>query len=174
MMRKVRAVAALGCALVCLSACGVSVGHHPTLSGPSVAHEIGSKLAKLYNIEAPTVSCPDGVSSSKGTTFVCTTVIDKQHLDLDGTVTGSNGQYLVVPRDAIIPIPVLVDFLTSSIKKKANVKEVTVDCGDRQFAVVAVGATITCSATFPGSPGRHTVTTTVLDKKGHVNYALSA
>jgi len=175
MMRKVSALAALGCALACLSACGVSVGPHHTLSGPSVAQQVSSQLVKLYKMEAPpAVTCPDGVPSSKGTTFVCTTVIDNQHVDLDGTVTGSNGQFQVVPRDAIIPIPVLVAYLTSSIKQNARVKEVTVDCGDRQFVVVPVGGTITCTATFPRLPAPRTVTTTVVDKEGRVKYALSA
>jgi Domain of unknown function (DUF4333) len=172
LMRKVSALAALGCAIACLSACGVGVGPHKTLSPPSVAHEISSQLAKDYQIEAPPVNCPDGVPATRGTTFVCTTVIDSQHLELDGTVTGSNGQYQVVPRDAIVQIPLLVEYLTSSIEEKGHVKTVTVECGDRQFAVVAVGATITCSAAFPGSPAR-TVTTTVLDKKGHVDYKLN-
>ncbi len=160
--------------LALVSACGVTVGLHHTLSAPSVAHEISSQLAKNYPIKAPSVSCPDGIPASKGTTFVCTTVVDGQPLDLDGTVTGSNGQYQVVPRDAIIPIPVLVAFLTKDIAQKSGVRPSMVDCGTKQVAIVAVGGTITCSATFPRLPAPLKVTTTVKDKEGHVKYSLSA
>ncbi|HUJ65278.1 MAG TPA: DUF4333 domain-containing protein [Acidimicrobiales bacterium] len=167
------ALAAFGCLLVLLSACGVSVGPHSTLSAPSLAHEISSQLAKDYQMdEAPTVTCPAGVQASKGTTFVCTTVIDDQPLGLDGTVTGSNGEYRVVPRDAVIHIPVLEEYLTNSIDQKTGVRPKTVECGDREFAVVAVLGTITCSATFPGSPRAQKVITTVVGKDGSVEYDL--
>jgi hypothetical protein len=138
-----------------------------------VAHEISSQLAKDYPIKAPDVSCPDGIEASKGTTFVCTTVVDGQHLELDGTVTGSDGRYQVVPRDAIIPISSLTGYLSDSIKANTGFRPSIVDCGPRTIAVVAVGGTITCSAAFPRLPQPRRVTTTVLDKEGHVKYSLA-
>jgi hypothetical protein len=171
MMRKLSALAVVAVLVACLSACGVSVGPHHTVSGPSVARGISSQLAKSYNIKAPPVSCPPGIQASKGTTFVCTTVLDGQRLELDGTVTGNNGQYQVLPRDAIIKVPLLVQYLTRSIKDK-TLYVPSVNCGPRQLAVVAVGATITCSAAFPRLPQPRKVITTVLDKSGHVEYTL--
>jgi Domain of unknown function (DUF4333) len=174
MMRKLSALVGVAGLLACLSACGVSVGPHHTLSGPSVARGISSQLASSYKIgpPPPPVSCPADIQTSKGTSFVCTTVLDGQHLELDGTVTGSNGQYEVVPRDAIIKVPLLVDFLTTNIKKRTLVAPSLVNCGPRKLAVVAVGGTITCSASFPHSPQPQRVITTVLDKAGHVMYTL--
>jgi hypothetical protein len=174
MMRKLCALVGMVALVACLSACGVSVGPRHTISGPSVARGISSQLAdtyKSYKIKAPPVSCPPGIPASKGTTFVCTTVLDGQHLDLDGTVTGANGQYQVVPRDAIIKVPLLVQYLTTSIKAKTSFVP-SVNCGPRPLAVVAVGATITCSATFPRLPQPRKVITTVLDKSGQVEYTL--
>jgi hypothetical protein len=177
-MRKLSALIGVSALVVALvSACGVSVGPHNTLSGPSVAHEISSGLAKDYPPKAPAgppvVTCPDGIQATKGTTFVCTAVLDGQPLDLDGKVTGSNGQYEVVPRDAIIQIAVLETYLQKNIAEEAHVRPDKVDCGTRQLAVVAVGGTITCSATFPRLPAPRTVITTVVDRHGKVQYTLS-
>jgi Domain of unknown function (DUF4333) len=172
-MRKLGALIGLGCLVVLGAACGVTVGPHHTLSAPSVAHEISSQLAKDYGVGGPAVTCPDGVQASKGTTFVCTTVLDGQQLLLDGTVTGSNGQYQVVPRDAIVHIPLLVEYLASNIAQQTGVRPSNVDCGTKQFAVVAVGGTIICSATFPRLPAPRTVTTTVVDKEGRVTYTMA-
>jgi len=104
---------------------------------------------------------------------VCTAVLDGQPLDLDGRVTGSNGQYEVVPRDAIISIAVLESYLQTNIADKVHLRPEKVDCGTRQLAVVEVGGTITCSATFPRLPAPRKVTTTVVDKHGKVQYTLS-
>ncbi len=173
MMRKLSALVGVAGLLACLSACGVSVGPHHTLSGPSVARGISAQLAKSYNIKpGPPVSCPPGVQASKGTSFVCTTVLDGQHLELDGTVTGSDGRYQVVPRDAIIPIASLTSFLSDSIQTNTGYRPSTIDCGPRTLAVVAVGGTITCSAEFPQLPRPRKVTTTVINKEGQVNYTL--
>jgi Domain of unknown function (DUF4333) len=173
MMRKLIALVGVGGLLACLSACGVSVGPHHTLSGPSVARGISSQLAESYAIKGPPVSCPAAIQASKGTSFVCNTVLDGQYLDLDGTVTGSNGQYQVVPRDAIIRVPLLVQFLSNSIGKETGFVPSLVNCGPRKLAVVAVGGTITCSAAFPHLPLPRTVTTTVIDKEGRVRYTLA-
>jgi Domain of unknown function (DUF4333) len=173
MMRKLSALVGVAALLACLSACGVSVGPHHTLSGPSVARGISAQLAKSYNIKpGPPVSCPADIQTSKGTSFLCTTVLDGQHLELDGTVTGSNGQYQVVPRDAIIKVPLLVGFLSTDIKNTTGVVPSLINCGPRKLAVVAVGGTISCSATFPRLPQPRRVITTVLDKAGHVMYTL--
>jgi Domain of unknown function (DUF4333) len=173
-MRKLSALVGVFALVALASACGVSVGPHHTLSGPSVAREISSNLAKHYSIKPPpAVSCPDGIEASKGTTFVCTTVLFGDPLDLNGTVTGSNGHYQVVPRDAIIPIPALVNFLQTNIATTTRVKPWTVDCGAKQYAVVAVGGKITCWATSPGLPGPRKVITTIVDPQGRVTYSLS-
>jgi hypothetical protein len=173
MMRKLSTLAGVAALLACLSACGVSVGPHHTLSGPSVARGISSQLGGSYGIKPPPVSCPDGIQASKGTTFVCTTVLDGEHLELDGTVTGSDGRYAVVPRDAIIPIASLKTYLSNSILTNTLHRPSSVDCGNRTLAVVAVGGTITCWAAFPNLAQPRRVTTTVLDKDGHVKYTLA-
>jgi Domain of unknown function (DUF4333) len=172
-MLKLSALIGLGGLVALLTACGVTVGPHHTLDAASVAGEISSQLAKDYQIEGPAVTCPDGVKASKGNTFVCKTVIDNQPLELDGTVTGSNGQYQVVPRDAIIHIPLLVEYLKKDIAQRTRLAPWTVDCGTKQFAVVAVGGKITCSATSPRLPAPRKVVTTVKNKEGQVSYSLS-
>jgi hypothetical protein len=172
-MRKLIALVGVAGLLACLSACGVSVGPRHTLSGPSVAHEISSQLAKSYGVKAPPVTCPPGIQASKGTSFACTTVLDGQHLELDGTVTGTNGQFQVVPRDAIIRVPLLVQYLSNSISKQTGFVPSLVNCGPRKLAVVAVGGTITCSAAFPHLPQPRKITTTVIDKEGRVKYTLA-
>jgi hypothetical protein len=138
-----------------------------------VAQGISAQLAKDYPIKAPAVSCPGGIQASKGTTFVCTTVLDGQHLELDGTVTGNNGQYQVIPRDAIIKVPLLIQFLSNSITKETGFAPSLINCGPRKLAVVAVGGTITCSAAFPRLPQPRKVITTVVDKNGSVKYSLA-
>jgi Domain of unknown function (DUF4333) len=174
-MRKLSALIGVSALVVALaSACGVSVGPRNNLSAASVAREVSSQLAKDYptGLPAPVVLCPDGIPATKGATFVCTTVLDGQPLDLDGTVTSPNGHYKVVPRDPIILIPVLENTLTTDIANQTLVRPSKVDCGARQVAVVAVGGTITCWATFPRVPASRRVVTTVL-KDGSVSYTLS-
>jgi hypothetical protein len=172
MMRKLSALVGIVGLLACLSACGVSVGPRHTLSGPSVAHEISQQLAKDYPVEAPAVSCPDGIEARKGTTFVCTTVLDGQHLDMDGTVTGSDGRYQVIPRDAVIPISSLTRYLSDDIKTQTGYRPSKIDCGPRTVAVVAVGAKIICSASFPRVPQPRTITSIVTDRDGKVTYTM--
>jgi hypothetical protein len=173
-MRKLSALIGVVSVLVLVSACGVSVGPNHTLDAPSVADEISARLTKEYKdygVKSPPVSCPAGIEASKGTTFVCTTVLDGQPLDLDGTVTGSNGRYEVVPRDAIVRIDRLESYLASNIAKTTRVTPTDVDCGTNRLAVVAVGAPMTCSATFERPPTPVTVTASVR-QDGTVIYQL--
>jgi hypothetical protein len=171
-MRKLSALIGVISLLALVTACGVSVGPHHTLSAPSVANEISAQLKSDYGIDPPpAVSCPDGIEASKGTTFVCTTVLDDQHVDLDGTVTGSNGRYEVVPRDTVIRIDALESYLTGKIRNTAGATPASVDCGTKQVAVVAAVVKITCLATFP-RPATPVTVTAIVDKYRNVTYSV--
>ncbi len=111
--------------------CGVTVGPHHTLSAPSVAHEIGRSWPRTTRSRRRPVTCPAGIQASKGTTFVCTTVFDGQQLDLDGTVTGSNGAVPGRAPGRHHPHPVLVQYLTDDIAQQTQVSPPTVDCGTK-------------------------------------------
>jgi hypothetical protein len=136
-----------------------------------VSHEIASQLSDRYPVGSPTVNCPTGVADTAGATFVCSTVLDGQPVHMDGTVTGSNGQFTVVPDAAIIPIASATSLLTQDITNQTHVRP-RVDCGTLRVAVVAIGRSISCSATFPGQKPRK-VTVTVTDRQGDVRYTLA-
>ncbi len=163
------ALAVLSCTSTCLTACGVQPHH--TLDASSVSHEIESQLSDRYPVGSPTVTCPSGVADTIGATFVCSTVLDGQPVQMDGTVTGTNGQFTVVPEAAIISIASATSLLTQDIANQTHVTP-KVDCGTRRVAVVAIGKSITCSATFPGQKSRQ-VTVTVTDRQGDVRYTLA-
>lgn len=174
MMRKLCALVGVISLLALVAACGVSVGPQHALSAPSLAAGISSQLKSYYGLkDPPVVSCPDGILASKGTTFVCTTVLEGQKIHLDGKVTGSNGKYDVAPRDPIMKMTDLERILSKSIK--TNPKNVTnlspkVTCGSNKVAVVG---TITCLATFPKLPGSRKVITTI-GTNGSVTYQLQS
>jgi hypothetical protein len=167
--RSRTALVALGCGVACLSSCGV--GPHHILNAASLSHEISSELSARYPVGSPIVNCPPGVAASTGTDFVCSTVLDGQPVQMDGTVTGSNGRFTFIPRAAIIPIASVVSLLTHDLATQTHVQPL-VNCGTRLVAVVAVGNSITCSASFPGQSPRK-VTVTVTDRQGHVRVTLA-
>jgi len=159
----------LGGVVAGLPGCGV--GPHHTLNAASVGDEIASQLAARYPVGSPVVNCPAGVADTPGATFVCSTVLDGQPVQMDGTVTGSKGRFTVVPQAAIIPIASATSLLTQDITNQTHVQP-RVDCGTLRVAVVAVGQSISCSATFPGQQPRK-VTVTVTDRQGDVRYTLA-
>jgi uncharacterized protein DUF4333 len=163
------ALVALGCVVACLTSCGV--GPHHILNAASLSHEISSELSARYPVGSPIVNCPPDVAATTGTEFVCSTVLDGQPVQLDGTVTGSNGRFTFIPQAAIIVIATATSLLTHDLADQTHVRPL-VTCGTRLVAVVAVGKSFTCSATFPGQSPRK-VTVTVTDRQGHVRVTLA-
>jgi Domain of unknown function (DUF4333) len=155
-------------AVVALASCGVGPRH--TLNAQSVGNQIGAQLATTYSIGIPAVTCPSGVPVHAGQTFVCTTTLDGQAVDIDGTVTSGSGKFTFVPTKAVLVVKTLTKILTMGISRQTHLG-VVVDCGTHAVLVAAVGRSLTCSATVHGERPRH-VTVTVLNLLGSVRYVL--
>jgi hypothetical protein len=111
------------------------------------------------------------VSDRKGQTFTCTATLDGQRVELVATVTGPGGQFTVVPKSAIIVVSSQTAQLADDIEKEAHVRG-DVDCGSRSVIVVEVGATFTCTVTFPEQKPR-TVTVKVMNVQGDFGYTVA-
>jgi hypothetical protein len=105
-----------------------------------------------------------------GQTFTCTAVLDGQTVKMDGTVTGNDGRFTVVPDSAIIDVAGATKILTSGITAQTHLHS-TVDCGSRKVVVIVVGQTFDCMARLAGEKPR-TVKVTAVDHQGNLRYTL--
>lgn len=161
---RIRLVCAgvIGCALLA-AACGVSPHH--TLDSKSVSGEISSQIATAYSIPAPDVTCPASIPSRPGQTFQCSTTLEGQPVQIDGTVTGTGNEFTPTPSEPIVAVRPTVSLLSKEIAQQTH-HSARVDCGPHRVLVVAVGASFKCTATFPGERPRE-VTVTVTNRQGN-------
>ena len=144
------------------SACGV--GPHHTLNAGSVGSQISSQIASKYGIPAPALECPRSIPSKAGQHFACTTTLEGQPVQIDGTVTDNGSDFTPTPAEPIVAVGPTVSLLTDQIAKQTH-HTARVDCGPHKVLVVSVGATFKCTATFAGEKPR-TVTVTVTNLEG--------
>ena len=159
--RPARLAAALALAFGA-PACGV--GPHNTLKAASVGSQIASQIASKYAIPAPTVDCPASIPSKAGQKFVCTTTLEGQPVQIDGTVTDNGSHFTPAPAEPIVAVGPTVSLLVDEIAKQTH-HTARVDCGPHKVLVVALGATFKCTATFAGEKPRP-VTVTVTNLEG--------
>ena len=151
-----------GCALL---AAGCGVSPHHTLDSKSVSGEIASQIATAYSIPAPDVTCPASIPSRPGQTFQCSTTLEGQPVQIDGTVTGTGNEFTPTPSEPIVAVGPTVALLSKEIAQQTH-HTARVDCGSRKVLVVAVGSSFMCTATFAGERPRD-VTVTVTNRQGN-------
>jgi hypothetical protein len=141
-----------------------------TINAASASHQIGVQLAARYPVGTPAVSCPSGVVDSVGQTFVCSTNLDGQPIQLHAKVTGAGGRFTFSSPSVIVTVDSVVATLTARIQKETKVRA-AVDCGHRSVLVIAVSKSFQCSVTAKGVPNR-TATVTVTDNRGDTTVKL--
>jgi hypothetical protein len=157
-------------ATVMTAACGVSP--HRTLDAHSVASEIGTVLARQYQLPAEHVSvhCPGGVRTISGQKFICQATVAGESLSINGRVTSSDGRYTVAPAQAVIVVARAEPVLQSEITAQLHVP-VHVSCGTQRVLVLGPGDAFSCTATVEGET--RLVTVDVVDLQGNVRYSLA-
>ncbi|MGH9054794.1 MAG: DUF4333 domain-containing protein [Acidimicrobiales bacterium] len=161
------ALAAVAAAAGMLSGCGV----HHTVDVHSVQSRIADQLAGQYSVPAPKVTCTSPIPLTPGQAFSCSTILDGQPLQLQGTITDDKGHFTVNPAEAVIVVSHAETQLQGDISAQAHTPT-TLDCGTKTLLVVAPGHSFSCTAHLQGQ-GTRPVTVTVVNLKGDVRYTLA-
>jgi hypothetical protein len=153
------------------SVAGCSAGPRTTISSASAGHQVAAQLTARYHPSALAVTCPAGVPARAGQKFSCSATIDGQAVRMEAVVTSGSGAFTVTPADAIFAAPAVIAQLEAEIAGQTGQRP-TISCPGPGVLVVPVGATFSCSASFPGEAPR-AVTIRAANSKGDFGYQLA-
>ncbi|MDQ6782910.1 MAG: DUF4333 domain-containing protein [Actinomycetota bacterium] len=160
-------VGALGVVGV-VAGCGGSTA--TTIDATRLNMQISTGLSRQLTIPAPQVRCPTGQANRQGSTFRCSTSVDEQALSITAAVSDNQGNVKWQPSDAVLSTSKTVTAIEHQLGTQLR-STITADCGKRSLVVIALGASITCTATERGSARK--VTVTARDLAGNVDLSLA-
>lgn len=147
-----------------------------TLKTADVESLIKDKLISQEPSLEISVTCPEDIPVQAGGTFDCTATVNGQKLDYVVTQEDTEGNINAEPRQAVLLLKLLQDKISESVTQSSPGTWST-SCDPSGSAggiyIAAVGSTFTCEVTgtkSDGSAGSGTITVTVEDTDGNVNF----
>jgi hypothetical protein len=151
--------------VVVLGACG----GNDTLDTDKAANEIRKGLADQGEVEVDKVTCPEDVLPEKDATFECTATLEGQRLRITVTQTDDKGNVHWEADQALIDLRKAESEVAKEIADQTGVP-VRVDCGTRTVSINDPGDTLTCEYRAQDGTAEGTISVTVKDKKGNVDF----
>jgi Domain of unknown function (DUF4333) len=126
-----------------------------------VAGQISQKLKDANGKPPQSVTCPDDLKPTVGSTLKCTMTLEDQQVGVNVTVTSVDGDNVNFDMVAVLDRKVVEAQISQNMTDAAGNKPEAVTCPDDLKAVI--GATLDCHMTIKGKPFGVNVTVTSVD-----------
>jgi hypothetical protein len=109
------------------------------------AEQLIQTILDKESIKAEKITCPDGQSSKKGTSFECTAVVSGAEVHFTVEMVDDAGTALASPRDHTFPVAKLEPEIADNIRELGHTVA-KLDCHGELWVAVK-GAVVTCDVT---------------------------
>ena len=172
MIRRTAAAAAVGLALGLVAGVGACTTPADTLDTTATERAVERTVEPRLPVRVDEVRCPSPIERRDGATTTCRAVLADEGGSVRVNVTQrGDGQRLEVELYDVVLDRAAVGRQLHDALVSEYARSFTVDCGGRGVAVLATGASISCTAT--DDAGRRKVSATVLDARGTLRFDLS-
>jgi hypothetical protein len=164
--RVARMVAvALAGATLLLAACGGD----DTLDTEKAASEIRRGLEGQTGLEVDGVTCPEEILADAGATFECVATLEGQRLQITVTQKDDDGNVRWEADQAVIDLRKAEREVAAQIAEQTGVP-VSVDCGTRTVSINDPSDEFSCEYRARDGTAEGTISVTVKDTKGNVDF----